>query len=229
MRCRLLGVAFLLVVFSSAPAATLTIPAARDTTLVEDSDGALSNGAGPAVFAGRTNALDNSVRRGLFFFELPETRLPIRAATVQIESVAVILTDVTVSNIEPREYRLHQVLADWGEGTSSSSGGGGANATPGDATWIHTFHGGTFWLHNGGQFKGEPSARLVVSGPGVYRFESDALLRDVTLWLREPDRNFGWILIGDETQRQTVRAFASRENPDPALRPVLEITYRNRP
>jgi hypothetical protein len=35
--------------------------------------------------------------------------------------------------------------------------------------------------------------------------------------------------MGDETERQTARAFASRENPDPSLWPVLEITYRGRP
>jgi hypothetical protein len=84
-------------------------------------------------------------------------------------------------------------------------------------------------MHNGAQFVGNPSARLVLSGPGVYRFESDALLEDVRLWALHPEQNFGWILIGDESQRQTARAFASRENPDPVLRPVLEITYRGRP
>jgi hypothetical protein len=36
-------------------------------------------------------------------------------------------------------------------------------------------------------------------------------------------------LIGDESERQTARAFASRENPEPSFRPVLEIHYRGRP
>jgi len=124
---------------------------------------------------------------------------------------------------------LHRVLADWGEGTSASSGGGGAAATPGDATWIHAYYPDAFWMHNGAQFEGTPDASLTLTGPGVYRIESDALLRAVRLWALHPERNFGWILIGDETGRQTVRAFASRENPDPALRPRLEITYHGRP
>ena len=87
----------------------------------------------------------------------------------------------------PREFRLHRLLADWGEGASSSPGGTGAPAMPGDATWIHSFYPDAYWMHNGAQFVGEPSARLVVAGPGVYRFEGDGLLRDVTLWVREPE------------------------------------------
>jgi hypothetical protein len=31
---------------------------------------------------------------------------------------------------------------------------------------------------------------------------------------------------GDETTPQTAKSFASRENPDLSLRPVLEVTYR---
>jgi hypothetical protein len=214
---------------TAARAATVAIPAARDTTLVEDPDGALANGAGPAIFAGRTAATDNGVRRGLVVFDLLQGLPAIPPSAMNIEEAALVLTNLTESNVAPAEYRLHRVLADWGEGTSASSGGLGAAATPGDATWIHTFHAGSFWMHNGAQFAGQPSARLIVTGPGVYRFEGDALLRDVRFWARHPERNFGWILIGDETHGQTARAFASRENPAPALQPVLEITLRGRP
>jgi len=212
--------------FASIEAATIEVPAARDTTLIEDPDGALGNGAGPAVFAGRTNALTGGVRRGLLYFDL-NTALakPGRVVSLEVEKVAVVLSNTTESNVTPREYRLHRLLADWGEGISSSSGGTGAPSAPKDATWLHTFYPDAFWMHNGAQFDGEPSARLVVGGPGTYRFEGDGLLRDVQVWMKDPSRNFGWILIGDETARQTVRAFASREFPDGLLRPVLELTY----
>jgi hypothetical protein len=229
MRRSTLAVFALVGLITPVRAATVAIPAARDTTLVEDPNGALANGAGPAVFAGRTAASDNGVRRGLVVFDLVQGLAAIPPTAMNIEKVALGLTNLTESNLAPAEYRLHRVLADWGEGTSSSTGGGGAPATPGDATWIHTFHSTSFWMHNGAQFVGNPSARLVIAGPGAYRFESDALLGDVRFWARHPERNFGWILIGDETHPQTVRAFASRENPEPALRPVLEITYRGRP
>ena len=38
----------------------------------------------------------------------------------------------------------------------------------------------------------------------------------------------GWILIGDETTPQSVKRISSREDPDAAARPRLEITYRSR-
>ena len=216
--------ALALICSGSATAGTVTAVSNRDATLIEHPEGALASGAGPSVFAGRNNFSDNGVRRGLFRFEIAGALPPGGRQT--IETVALIVANLTESNTAPREYRLHRVLADWGEGASSSAGGGGAPAEPGDATWLHTFHDEDFWLQNGGQFEGEPSARLVVSGPGLYRFESAQLARDVELWAARPELNFGWILIGDETSRQTVRAFASRENADPALRPLLEITFR---
>ena len=229
MRHSVLAALALAGLVTPARAATVAIPASQDTTLVEDPNGALANGAGPAIFAGRTAASDDGVRRGLVVFDLVQGLPAIPPTAMSVEKVVLVLTNLTESNVAPAEYRLHRMLADWGEGTSSSSGGAGAAATPGDATWIHTFYAEAFWMHNGAQFVGQPSARLVLAGPGVLRFESDALLRDVRFWARHPERNFGWILIGDETRAQTARAFASRENPAPALRPVLEVTYRGRP
>ena len=224
MRYAIVG-ALMLSLAASAAAGTVTVVADRDATLIEHPDGALASGSGPSVFAGRNNLADNGVRRALLRFELAVAEPP-RGGRFIVEKVALVVTNLTESNVVPREYRLHRVLADWGEGASVNAGGGGAPAEPGDATWVHSFHHRDFWLHNGGQFVGEPSARLVVVGPGTYRFESPQLARDVALWATRPELNFGWILIGDETSRQTVRAFGSRENPDPAVRPALEISFR---
>jgi hypothetical protein len=224
MRLAIVASTMTLMFVGYAGAATVTVVADRDATLIEHPDGALASGAGPSVFAGRTNLADNGVRRALLHFELADT-LP-HGGSQTVEQVALVITNLTESNTAPREYRLHRVLADWGEGASSSAGGGGAPAEAGDATWLHTFHDQSFWLHNGGQFEGEPSARLVVAGAGTYRFESPQLTRDVVMFATRPELNLGWMLIGDESVRQTVRAFGSRENPDPAARPILEITFR---
>ena len=68
-----------------------------------------------------------------------------------------------------------------------------------------------------------------MAGPGVYSWSSaPGLVRDVRLWLTAPQRNFGWVLMGDETARQTAKRFASRDASDPAVRPVLEITFSRR-
>ncbi len=82
-------------------------------------------------------------------------------------------------------------------------------------------------MHSGGQFVGRVSARQEVGPGGFYTWEStEHLVQDVRLWNRAPQRNFGWILIGDETTRQNAKKLASRENPDATVRPLLEIAYR---
>jgi hypothetical protein len=205
-----------------AMADTLTLEASRDATLIEHPEGALANGSGPAVFIGRTAQGENNLRRALIFFDVAAA-LPSHAL---VESASLTLF-MTPSNPDPRVIRLYRVLADWGEGPSSSSGGGGAPSQTGDATWIHTFWDTDFWVQSGGQFLGRVSSQLVVSDSGSYTWKStDHLVQDVRLWNVSPELNFGWILIGDEQTPQSVKSLASRENPDPSLRPVLEITYR---
>ena len=215
-------IALLLIAPATAASETIRIEPDRDATLVEDPDGALANGSGPFFFVGRTSQGQNSVRRALLRFDVAAA-LPERAI---IENVSLTLF-MNPSNPEMRELRLHRVLADWGEGPSAASGGGGRPAEPGDATWIHTFYDFEFWTHGGGQFVGREGARLEVAGSGFYTWENtNQLVNDVRLWSSAPQRNFGWILIGDETTSTTAKSFASRENTDPALRPVLEVTYR---
>ncbi len=215
---------FLLVLLLSTPveAETVLVEAGRDATLIEDPDGALANGSGPSFFVGRTNQAEGGVRRGLLYFDVA-AGLPEQAI---VESVSLSLS-VGSSNPGAVEIRLHRLLAGWGEGPSASAGGQGAPSEPGDVSWIHTFYEDTFWIHSGGQFIGRESASLVVDGAGPYALESTThLVQDVRLWLAAPQRNFGWILIGDETKRQTAQGFASREAPDPSLRPVLVVSYR---
>ena len=205
-----------------ACAETAWVSAERDTTLIEDPDGALSNGSGPALFAGRTNQGVGSVRRGLLRFDVAAA-LPPRAI---VESVVLHLTALP-GNPGASSVRLYRVLADWGEGASFSTGGRGAPSEPGDATWIHRFYDSEFWEYAGGQFVGSASAEFTVNGAREYVVaDSPKLLADVRLWSAAPARNFGWILIGDETRPQSAQPLATRENPDPAVRPVLEVVYR---
>ena len=214
----------LLALFLCSPgwAETVTIEASRDATLIEEADGALANGSGPSLFVGKTTMGD--VRRALLYFDVA-TALPRKAI---VESVTLTIY-VQPSNPELREYRLHRVLADWGEGASVTGGGSGAPSESGDATWIHTFYDTDFWMHSGGQFAGQPSATNDIAGSGSYTWESTrGLVRDVRRWKSSRRRNFGWILIGDETVRTTAKKLASRENADPTLRPMLEVTYRIR-
>ncbi|HXI04197.1 MAG TPA: DNRLRE domain-containing protein [Candidatus Saccharimonadales bacterium] len=211
----------LLLVSPPAAAATVTVEASKDATLIESPDGSLANGSGPVFFVGRTNQPANSIRRALICFDL-SAALPREA---KIEHVA-LRFQMTPSNPAPRTIHLHRVLAEWGEGESAASGGGGATAGTGDVTWIHTFWNTAFWEHPGGQFVASASGSLLVGDAGPYTLDDEGgLTRDVRLWAASPGRNFGWILIADETAPQSVKSFASREDTDPAARPELQITY----
>lgn len=205
-----------------AQAGTISIEAQRDNTLIEDPEGALSNGAGPHLFVGHTNQMEFGVRRGLLYFDVAAA-LPRKAI---IERAALTL-NVSTGQDGISEIRLHRMLDDWGEGASFKQGGQGAPAEPGDVTWIHTFYDDSFWVKDGGHFLRRASASQPVETPGFYTWESTVhLVQDVTLWLRVPERNFGWVLLGDETVFGSVKRFDSRESQEPNVRPLLEVTYR---
>jgi len=213
----------LLLLLSAAPATadTVFVEAARDTTLIEAPDGALANGAGPVFFVGRTNQSQNSVRRGLIYFDVAAA-LPEHA---RVESARLILY-MAPSNSALHRIELHRLLSAWGEGTSYALGGSGDDSAPGDATWIHTFYSDEFWVRPGGLFVARASSAQAVGASAFYTWESThKMVADVRLWLAAPDRNFGWILLGDETTPQNVKSFASREESDASLRPTLELTY----
>jgi hypothetical protein len=215
----------ILIVMLLAPALgtaeTISIDAMRDATLIEDPGGSSANGAGPVFFVGRTNQGQDSVRRALISFDVAMA-LP-RAARIQSVRLTLYMSP---SNPAPRAIGLHRVLSDWGEGVSFASGGGGDLSTPGDSTWVHTFYDDGYWVKPGGHFVARESASRDVAASGFYTWEGTRkMVADVRLWLAAPHRNFGWILLGDETTRQNVKSFASREEADPFLRPVLEVTY----
>jgi hypothetical protein len=194
------------------------IPADRDTTLIEDSAGTLANGSGLSIFAGRTGQEEGGIRRALIRFdvaaELPENAL--------IDRVSLSLY-LNKGNPEPTSISLHRVLSDWGEGASSSNGGGGASAEPGDATWLHTFYDYDYWVQAGGHFIPHASTTQLVDETGPYIWPSTvSLVNSVRLWLHAPGQNFGWLVMGDENLPRTVMRFDSRDGTTP---PMLTVEY----
>ena len=203
-----------------ARAEGILLEAVRDTTLIESATGALANGAGEAVFVGRTGQPVGSRRRALVAFEVAGA-IP---AGATITSATLILA-LSESNAGPVAVNVHRLLADWGEAGSSSSGGRGNAAQPRDATWIHRFHDGELWSEPGGDFAPVPSTRTEVDAPGDYGWPSTAeMVADVQGWVDgAPDH--GWILLGDESAPTTAKRFQSREAADPDLRPVLAVEF----
>jgi hypothetical protein len=207
---------------SSVSAAVIELQPVRDNTLYEDTAGAVSNGAGDSLFVGANNqGID---RRALLAFDVAGS-LP---ASSVISSATLSLYMSQAPNTTSRNIELRTVSADWGEGTSNATSGGGGSGAPsttGDATWIHRFYSSALWTNSGGDFPATLSASTPVGGVGSYTWSSPQLTSDVQQWLENPGGNFGWILLGDESTNQTVKRFASRENLDIDSRPSLSIEY----
>jgi hypothetical protein len=201
----------------------VTLIPSKDNTLYEDTTGSLSNGAGAHFFAGRTNQPSGSIRRGLLAFDIAGALPPgatISSVTLTLNMSFTITGAQTVS--------INRVLADWGEGTSAAAGneGTGAQATTGDATWIHRFFNTTPWTTAGGDFASTPSSSQSVDALGPYTWGSTAaMVSDVQGWLDNPSGNFGWIIIGNESTTLTAKRFDSRQDPDTTVRPHLTVTF----
>lgn len=200
--------------------ATLDIAAVADNTLFEDLAGNISNGAGEHVFVGRNR--QGNIRRGLFQFDVAGS-LP-AGATVSSASLRL---HVSQSRPGSDTISLHRVLASWGEGDSDATGseGLGAEARPGDATWLDRTFGTALWENAGGDFSLTSSAGTSVGGAGDYTWSSPQMVRDVQGWFDNPNSNFGWLLMGNEQADQSAVRLDSRENATIDFRPVLTVNF----
>lgn len=213
------GVATIVCLAPATGARRVVLTSTKDTTLHGPFGTQLSNGAGPSVFSGATQSF--GVRRALLQFATLADSLP---AGAQVDSVQVQL-HVDRAAAGSFVHRLHRVLADWGEAGSSSTGGGGAIAQAGDATWSHAFWETILWTTAGGDFATSASAQSTVGGIGDYTWGSTAaLVADVQAWVDDSESNFGWILIGDEAQTSAKR-FDSHESANAAGRPRLVVDF----
>ncbi len=232
MTCRsipsLLLVVTLLGLYSvpETDAAQVVLRPSKDNTLYDGNGGTRSNGAGQHVFSGNNNNPALLPRRAVFFFDVAGN-VPSGAT---INSVVLEL-NVTRAGSGTPAMSLHRLNTDWGESTSLPSGGaggggGGGPAATGDTTWLHTFFNSSFWASPGGDFSGVVSGSASVGGVGSYTWGSTAqMVADVQDWVDNPAGEFGWILIGNEAVTQSARRFASRQNSNSSLRPLLTIDY----
>jgi spore coat protein A len=208
---------------SFAQAATVDVPASKDNTLYESATGALSNGAGAHLFAGRTNQASDSRRRGLVAFDIA-TGIP-AGSTITAVTLHLYMSR-TSAEAGARTVSLRRVLADWGEGSSNDNAqeGNGAAATTGDATWIHRFYNTLPWSAPGGDFSPAASASTSVNAIGDYAWSGPGLVTDVQAWL-DTGNNFGWLLLGDESTLQTAKRFETHETNTVSERPSLSVTF----
>ena len=206
---------------SLAIAQLANINPSKDNTLYEydPAEGDVSNALGNHFFAGETGM--GELRRGVLAFDIAGN-VP---AGSTILGVTLSLNMSRTGSATPRNVELHKLLADWGEGTSVAPGeeGDGAPATTNDATWRHRFFDTIFWTTEGGDFSGTASASQSVGPVGVYTWTSSQMRADVQSWLDDPASNFGWLVLGDESEISTAKRFDTRES---AIPPVLTMIYR---
>ncbi len=224
-RITVLSLTFILLSMPAILAATATINPIKDNTLYQpvqqDGYADVSDGAGPTMFAGKVKDADSdpntagtqpAVRRAVLAFDIAGA-IP---AGSTINSVQLILYADKVSQNTGYTVTLHRLTSDWGEGTSNTGNsrqGRGEAPTTNDATWHHTFYPSLFWTTPGGDYSVTISASRSVGNTGFYTWGSTSgMVGDVQAWLNTPSQNFGWILIGDETQIQTTKRFATRES-----------------
>lgn len=210
-----------LIVVAPAGADLVVMGAAADNTLIEVPEGNVSSGGSTGMFVGRNNQASNSRRRGAIMFDIAGS-IP---AGATINSVTLQLSQ-SAANTGAATISLHRLLVGWGEGSAFSSGGQGAPAGPGDATWLHALYNTSPWAAPGGDFDTSASTLAVVSDVGAYHWPSTTgLVDDVQGFLDTPGQNFGWALVGDETASQTAKRFSTREEPLVELRPNLIVEY----
>lgn len=202
----------------------VTVTSIKDATLYEDPAGALSNGAGPHMFAGTKG--NGSVMRVLVAFDVAGKVPP----GARLTAVRLRLNLSKANSNSAQTIGLHRVLADWGEGSTVASGGGGGGgpASTGGATWLHTFAPGQWWSSPGGDLEAASSASIDVEGIRAYEWGStDQMVADVQAWLDNPSSNHGWLLTGNDNAAM-VKRFDTRENASAANRPSLTLTLTSR-
>ena len=217
----LLSLLFTLGFLHPSWAETVTLEPAKDNSIYSENNN--SNGDGD-LFSGRTQGRQGAgTRRALMQFDLTGS-VPSGAS---IESVSITLN---VSRRGPASVGstvdafLHRLNQDWGEGNSLGTGKGGSPSS-GDATWNFSFFNTDDWQITGGDFVNTPSATQPLSSSGPITWSSPNLVSDVQSWVENPDQNFGWIILLDESAFGAATIFGSRENSSSGSRPKLTIDF----
>jgi len=203
---------------------TRQIESSKDATLIEDPKGALANSEGETIFVGRTGQPELSKRRGLIGFDFTGA-IPPRS---RIVSVTLTMTvELAANGDQPSTLNMYRVTRSWKESASVAQGGRGAATVAGDPTWIHSVYPNQRWARAGGDYVRAASGKAEVRGQGVYTWNSTPkLVADVQSWVNSPSRNFGWIIIGDESKAATAKVFHSSEHADAPTRPQLTVVFR---
>src|SRR5256886_11084114 len=194
---------FLAGLLRSAWAEVVTLAPAHVTTLMEVQPDRNNGGQG-WVNAGTTQ--NGERNRGLFQWDFTGV-IPPEANILSVELTLAVTRTPGCGRVDS-SFSFYRLLRSWGEGDKvalDNRGGQGAPATAGETTWNDRFFGASPWGAPGGapgiDFVPAASASQFIYdvGRSPYTFTSDSeLLADVQFWVKNPQANFGWILISDD-------------------------------
>ena len=201
-------------------AVVVQLAASKDNTIYNVPTGDQSNGQGQFLVTGGAAGVA-AARRGLIAFDVAAAGIPDGSTILDV----VLTMNLAHSTGGSTSVAVHRSLRSWGEGFTDAAGNeiDGARTNGFDATWMFPQFGGTAWSKLGGDFA-SASATVTAGALGAYEWSGGDLIADVQDWLDSPNSNFGWFVRSAEAAGN-VKAFASRNSSNAALRPVLEITY----
>ena len=190
----------------------------------------LSNGKGVNFVSGSVNTA-YCYRRALIQFDLSGI-----SSSAVIDSVVLKIhaQQNAQQDDSDREFSLHRLRSEWGEGNSNADEGPGkgVQAQTGDATWKWQKYPDNLWTNYGGYFISTASAGTgtlsgKLMGANVYwRSEKSGntqMKTDVQNWINGTYINYGWIIIGSENNEvRKATMFYSRES---ANKPTLTVYY----
>jgi len=208
---------------------TTTATSVADNTIYSNKS-SLSNGSGNTMVTGRKSCANNHTRRALVKFS------PAYLCAQQSVQIISAELQLCVKNVPSGGYPtdsvivcIHRVTANWGEGGSvATSPGKGTAAQYPDATWSHRQYPFYTWASSGGDYVATASECTYVhdtdTPPYTIAFNGSGIVSDVQAWANGTN-NYGWIIIGDESQNSTGVPFHTKEATNANYRPKLVVTY----
>lgn len=181
---------------TAASAAVLNLNADADMVILENGN---VNGAGQGLFVGKNGQSTNE--RGMIHFDVSSL------AGALINSVTLTMHVNAQGYLgNPETINLHEMTLAWSESTAGSGGptsGGGGGAAPniGDAVW--TTHATAHDVTASG-------SATALGGGTTFSFVDGGLITDVQNWVNGGS-NFGWMMIGNETDAGSAKRLTSSE------------------
>ena len=201
---------------------SVSLTPVKDNSLIEYQYPQYSGGASQYIFVGLEH-FSLTPMRGLVDFNVAGS-IP-AGSTINSVSLTVTMELTNSTTVVTPTVGLHDVSQNWGQGTGIPQYfmPPFALTTTNDATWTNTFYPNQLWKTPGGDFSPTVSGTAVFGADGTTStFSSTSqMVADVQSWLNNPSANYGWLMLGDETQNSG-KMIGSMHSSNP---PTLTIDY----